>query len=313
MLGPWTRHVDDGWRLQLLQASGRDEAVIDEARELLDAMAGLVPESGDDEAVSHWYAREAILDAARSAALALGRWDIALEFSAEVLSSKERREASNLSRMRTRFNDYFPLIRLGRLDEAGGLLDECRACFGEERYRRGQGQLSSAFAHLAHERGEAAEALRSEPVALRDKYAADSPESIAISHYNLGLYLGEAGGAHHLAAAVIRLRTRDRRLKASVAMLAAVPAAPESFEQLCTALADVEGVDLARLWTTLPEQGSDGDEAVRSVLLLVGDRSARTEHGLDLTPHANQIRVWVRQGRTNGWILRHIDPARALA
>ena len=70
--------------------------------------------------------REDILDTGRDAALQLGRWEDALALNAEILESKERRGASALEMARNRFNDYGPLLRLGRIAEARSLLLECR-------------------------------------------------------------------------------------------------------------------------------------------------------------------------------------------
>ena len=112
---------------------------------------------------------------------------------------------------RTRFNDYGPLLSLGRYDDARALLCDCRAVFEAERDIEMLGGVYSALADLEYKTGGRAEAVRFEEVALGYSYQAGEPESCAISHNNLAIYLERQGAdpatvlAHRLAAAVICL------------------------------------------------------------------------------------------------------------
>ena len=81
--------------------------------------------------------RESILDTGRSAALQLKRWEDALALNAELLESKAHRGASVFEIARRRFNDYGPLLRLGRIPEARSLLLECREIYDASTTRIG--------------------------------------------------------------------------------------------------------------------------------------------------------------------------------
>ena len=81
-----------------------------------------------------------------TAALRLERWEQALSLNAEVVASKKARGASALEVARTRYNDYGPLIRLGRYGEAHALLMECREVFESEGDLPGLGMVFSALA-----------------------------------------------------------------------------------------------------------------------------------------------------------------------
>ena len=92
-------------------------------------MQTLPAETSPDETVNPWNVREALLDTGREAARQLGRWDDALELNAAATASKRDRGAPATDIARGRFNDYGPLIRLGRTGEALDLLLECRQAF----------------------------------------------------------------------------------------------------------------------------------------------------------------------------------------
>jgi hypothetical protein len=62
-------------------------------------------------------------------ALATGDWQRCLDLNAEIAASVRQRGAGVYEVARTRFNDAEPLIRLGRLGEAGRLLAECQRVF----------------------------------------------------------------------------------------------------------------------------------------------------------------------------------------
>ena len=102
-----------------------------------------------------------------TAALQLERWEQALSLNAEVVASTEARGASALEVARTRYNDYGPLIRLGRYGEAHALLMECREVFESEGDLRGLGKVFSALADLEDELGHRDRAIRHEQTALR--------------------------------------------------------------------------------------------------------------------------------------------------
>jgi hypothetical protein len=127
-LGPWTQLGVRGRRLQLLVMLGEHEQVLAEVEQLRGQLASLPETSGQKERVDSWNIRETILQTGGFAAQELGRWDVALELNGEVTRSKVARDAPALDQARARFNDYRPLLALGRLEEARALLHGCRAC-----------------------------------------------------------------------------------------------------------------------------------------------------------------------------------------
>ena len=124
-LGPWSQLGDTGRRLQILAATGDAAQVLPEVERLRERMRALPAEGGANENVDPWNVREGIFGTGREAALALGRWQDALDLNAEVLASKRRRGAGPHEIARTAFNDYSPLLSLRRLDQADRLLRHC--------------------------------------------------------------------------------------------------------------------------------------------------------------------------------------------
>ena len=155
--------------------------------------------------------------------------------NAEVVKATQARGADDLELARTRFNDYGPLLRLGRFDEARALLLELP---GRLRGRASSiemlGQVYSALADLENKTGGRAAAVRFEEVAMGYRYQAGEPEDCAVSHHNLAHYLERQGAdpatvlAHRLAAATIRLQMRSGLLPSTVHNLATsgLPPAP---------------------------------------------------------------------------------------
>lgn len=279
-LGPWTIIAHDGQRLQALNALGRWEDVLKEVAVLRTRMDAL-PETGTGkEAVNPWDVREGILDIGHEAALMLERWQECLEFNAAIVASKAARGATALEIARTRFNDCAPLLRLRRYADAQALLADCRRTSEAAGDVEALGNVFTALADLADERGHHPQALAHEKTALRYKYSASPPDAVAISHFNLANYLihsaapAQAVLAHRLAATLICLQTGDGRLSSAIAALARdrarFPGAqpPATFTALCAEVAAVEGVHFAHLLARLPAPFASGDEALAHVLAL---------------------------------------------
>ena len=135
-LGPWTQLGDEVRRLQVLTAMGQARQVLDEVTRLRARMATLPATRGPDETVTPWNVREVLLDTGRDAALLLGRWDDALDLNADLVASMRDRRAPATDIARARFNDYGPLLRLGRTEEALAVLLDCRQVVpGRPRHR----------------------------------------------------------------------------------------------------------------------------------------------------------------------------------
>jgi tetratricopeptide (TPR) repeat protein len=208
-LGPWSRLGDEGLRLQVLRLMGEHERVLAETEALRAAMAGLPARGDASEAVNLWNVREAILNTGWFSAGATGEWQRCLDLNAEIVASVRQRGAGVHEVTRFRLNDAGPLIRLGRLGEAGRLLTECQRVFEDHADTPVLAMVLSIRASLEAALGRRQAAADLARAALRLRYARPEPRDIAISHHNLATCLRELGGdragqrAHRLAAALI--------------------------------------------------------------------------------------------------------------
>ena len=271
-LGPWTRLAAEASRLQMQVAVGSadNDEVIAEVRRRL-AQCGDWPEaSGEPEVVLPWNARELVLDAGRGAALRAGQWAHALEFSAGVVESERRRGAPAVIVMPGRMNDYYPLVRLGRLDEALGLLRACRRFYEDTRDVAGLSKVFSALAEVeSRKKGRGVEAVGRAQDALRYKYVVGDVEDVRVGHVNLGYLLARYAGsgrealAHHLAATVLEVLSTGGGAADDVAAAAidrtvfgATAAFPANAAELCAMTDAMEGVHLGRLLGGLSADGN---------------------------------------------------------
>ena len=148
--------------------------------------------------------------------MALGRWQQALDLTNEITTSERGRGASAHETARTRFNNYGPLLGLGRLAEADQLLRDCQDVFETVGDIPMLGRVYGARAALEDERGHVQNAVELERSALRLHYIHPGPRDIAVLHHNLANYLSRAHAgnraeqrAHRLAAALLRHLTGD--------------------------------------------------------------------------------------------------------
>jgi hypothetical protein len=269
-MGPWTRVSAEATRLQVLANMGRLDEVLAEVESLLPMMNTLPLDSDTDEAVSPWNVRETVLNTGMRAALYAERWETALAFNVEVANDKRRRGADGLELAGTRFNDYGPLLRLGRHDEARALLLNCRAMFEEERDIVRLGNVYGALADLEDKTGGRTAAVRFQEVALGYKYQTGEAEGCAASHHNLANYLARQGAdeatvlAHRLAAAAIYLQMASGLLPTVIHTLAnsELPPSPPAFDEVVHSVEAIEGVNLRALFGRLPRTAPDGDIAI---------------------------------------------------
>jgi tetratricopeptide (TPR) repeat protein len=279
-LGPWSRLFGEAMKLQLLNAQGCYEKVLNKVEALQTHMRTLPEESQHNETAVPWNVRELILDAACHAALALDKWDIALALNAEIVTITEARGAPSLEVARTRFNRYAPLLHLGHYKEVHTLLHNCRAIFEAEHAIEMLGGVFSAMADLEGALDHWAQAISFEETALRYKYLVGNPDACAMSHHNLSNYLTRTGRdrkvalAHRLAAGVIRMQIGSGELTAALQNLAEdfvefapdLPPFPDDFAELCRLIEAVEGVRFRDLFEHLPRRVATGDAALAAVL-----------------------------------------------
>jgi len=280
--GPWSQLADEVWRLQVRNALGEHPEVLARVMELREQMRQMPdPPESNDGSVNIWNVREAMLDVGRSAALGLQEWQQALELNAEIIAVTEKRGAGALEVARTLFNDYAPLLRLGRFDDARELLLRCREVFEQENAVAELGAAFSALAELEDERGHHEAARRFEQTAFRYEYAAGTTDNINSSHFNLAIYLTRTGGdwrdvlGHRLAAAMISGLTGSAGPQRDIAALVgdlrragdqANAALPGHFAALCATVQQVEGVRFRELTQRLQPDEAGLNQLLKDVI-----------------------------------------------
>jgi tetratricopeptide (TPR) repeat protein len=287
-LGPATQLAVAGHRLQILGQLGEHRQVLDEIHDLRPRLDQLPDQRGDQDLIEPWNVREATLDIGRSAAADLGEWETALQYSRDIQASNRRRGAGLHVTTCTRFNDYAPLIRLGRLDEADRLLQYCQQVFEDTADTRMLGSVLSARADMEDERGRPERSARFECSALRYTYAGAGWQGAAASHRNLAVYLRRSGAdaaewlPHQLASAVIGYAAQGASA-ASILYLArqlhrlgdaATATMPAGFADLAARVEAVNGVRFAALVTRLTGQPGSGDTLLADTLTAAREQTA---------------------------------------
>jgi tetratricopeptide (TPR) repeat protein len=288
-LGPWTQLADEGRRLQILGLIGEHQQVLDEVRTLRARMDTLPAAGGSNENVEPWSVRELILNVGHMAAAALGEWPQALDLNAAVVTSTRARVVSTLEIARARFNDYGPLLELGRLDEVERLLLDCQQAFEDD---GDLGQLAlvlDARAALEDKRGNLAAALAFHQTALRFGYARPEALHIARYHHALANDLARTGTdpegqrAHRLAAALIfqlsgmtyNLATTCQELAGELRGDVGGAHLPGTLDEVVRVAEQTEGVHLGRLISALAR----GPHATADALAQIFDTAAAMRVG----------------------------------
>jgi hypothetical protein len=276
--GPWTQLGDQVRRLQILYAQGQHQQVLQQVLALRAQMVELPdPPESTDATITPWNVRETLLQTGVLAAGDLRDWQQALDLNAEIHTSQQRRGASPTEQANTRFDDYYPLLRLGRVEQARDLLIDCRTEFETSNHIPMLGLTLTALADAEAALGHLPRAIELETDALRYTYLAGDPAAITTSHNNLAGYLRSDGRdprliwAHGLAAAVIRYQTGHGALTTSLRNLAGLlgtdpDTAPDSFAEVCTLVEQTDGVHLTQLLDQLPHHAPDPHTAMTEVL-----------------------------------------------
>jgi tetratricopeptide (TPR) repeat protein len=287
-LGPWTQLLDQAQRLQILSYMGEHDQVLTQTGQLREQMARLPARPAADDPAIPWNVREGILYTGYHSAGATGRWQQCLDLNADIAASRRERGAGAHERTRTRFNDAGPLIRLGRLAEAGRLLRDCQRVFEEYRDIPMLAMVLSTRAELEAALGHRDAAADLERTALRLRYAHPDPRDIAVSHHNLAICLGagdRAGRrAHRLAAALLwQLTGMTHNLARAVHELAAElrddpadAALPDTVADVIEVAKRTEGVHLGDLLDALEPDRQVVEEALAEILrdaAAMGDES----------------------------------------
>jgi tetratricopeptide (TPR) repeat protein len=290
-LGPWTQIADAGRRLNVLLAMGHAELVLDEAGRLCARMDGLpATPTADDPGIPPWNVREAVFSTSCNAAIELGRWEEALDWNAKDLASRRGRGAPGTQIARARFCGHQPLLELGRIDEALGLLQDCRQVFQEAHDTGMLGKVLSALAEVEDHRGHGESALRLERDALRYAYLAGDLPAIKHGYYYLGnharrhglalassiafalLYSliairGNAAGSPQHKIPLVEIDLREYGTPADL---------PHNIADLCDQLADIPGTDLPGLIATLSPAPETAEHILAAVIAHAQIRAAQS-------------------------------------
>jgi tetratricopeptide (TPR) repeat protein len=251
----------------------------------------------DNEIVVSWNVREPLLSVGRDSALAVGAWEECLDLNAEIAASKKERDAGLHELMGTRFNEAWPLIRLGRLAEAERLLAECRQVFEDSGDITRLAAVLGTRADLEDELGHQQAAADLQRTALRyfyanpeprDSYAMPEPRDIAVGHNNLADYLRRLGSdaaaqrAHRLAAALVfGLADMNQNFIKTVGALAAElredgngTSPPWTIAQVIRTAELTEGVRLAELLAALKPDRQAVADALAYILSVAATLAA---------------------------------------
>ena len=300
-LGPWTAAGAQAHRLRILAMRGRPEEVLTGSQYLraqmdqipVTAQEAISPEGEAAETAVPWSVREVVLDLGREAACQLERWDDALALSAETARSQQQRGAPRTELHRTLFNDYFPLLKLGRLDEARAALYQCRVTAEADNDVAALGKTLGALANVEDALGHGEVALDLDRTSLRYKYLVNDVNGIAAGHHNYGSHTARYGGqigtglAHILAAALIRALTGTDgpglALRAAALLASELPPGippPARTGQLCGIVNQIPGVDLGALLARLEPEPANRSKAYGQVLARL--RALTSESARDL-------------------------------
>jgi hypothetical protein len=284
-LGPWTRLMAEVERLRVLSEMGQAQHVFTEVQRLSRHMLTLPRPSDQPEATIPWSVREELLDRGRESAMQLSRWNDAIEFTAACVASKRDRGALPAEIARAAANDYGPLIKLGRHEQAMVLLRECRKTFEDAHDIKDLGKTFSSMAHVEWVRNHSEVAVSLQRDALRYNYLAGDVRDIATSYVNLGSFLlrgtheRTAGLACHIAAGLIlSLAGADtgellRAVSSDLRELGNDATVPADIANLCRLVGE-NGTELERLLVALAPAPQAAQQALRALTTRISELAA---------------------------------------
>lgn len=270
--GEWARLRVQTDLLNVLQRLGRSQDILRLALELRDTAIDLRDSEAPTEISEPWRLREYVLDRGRLAAAVLGRFELALELNGDIARSMQARGATRRDVAYSRYNDFYILLVLGRLDEAELLLEWCRDAYSQAGDTRQLSIVFSARAAIAAERDDLQSAVRLAHEGLRLAYLGPDPSDIAGMHVNLAGYLkgqgsAETGRAHEIASGSIYMALA--KMPGATGHGSMHPPDPESAgSQLSDLLAIVEREDGIRFGDLISDLAG-GHAAVARVVAAV--------------------------------------------
>ena len=196
---------------------GKAETVLPQIEKRLDAIRGWWERGARGESVLDapdsaflGQAMVSALDVVKEANQALRRWDACLALLEETEGVKRAQGASEHELAITRFNQYGPLMRLGRLDAAQTTIEGCLDVYRGVNDVQRQARALLALANVWSDRRNTSQAVALGRQALALTNRLPDPADRGMSHGNLAVYLHqvgetEAGACHHLATLICRL------------------------------------------------------------------------------------------------------------
>ncbi|MGH3720024.1 MAG: hypothetical protein ACRDRI_14525 [Pseudonocardiaceae bacterium] len=284
--GSWTQLSDQGRRLQILTLLGHHEQVLIALPALRAQMAQLPDQRAHNDRVNPWNAREGVLDIGRLSAVALERWDDALDLNDEIATTQRRRGASPHEIARTRFTDYLPLRHLGRFTDADHLLRDCQDAFATAGDMTQLALVYGARADLEDTRHHPVDAADLQRTSLRLRYLRPDPREISTAHHTLADYLSRAAGdpaeqrAHRLTAALLNHLTGDtRELTRTLQILAGelrgdagcpgTPALPTTLAEVTRLVDADDGIRLGDLVAILCPDPATAEHSLTDLLTIL--------------------------------------------
>ena len=208
-LGTWSMLAIEVEQLRILLRLGRSAEVLNRALALRKRIAEPVMQAAvdPDGFISPHEVRENLFDVGVDAANELHRWRESLDFSDDLLASRQERGATDYELASAQHNRYIPLLALGELDAAETVLLYCREVYENRDDSANLAAITGALGKIARARGLNQQAIELQRETLKHAYRHPNPSLVATAHRHYAEYLPEQESesrlAHGLAAALV--------------------------------------------------------------------------------------------------------------
>lgn len=294
--GPWSQIYSEIRKLDVLNEMGKSSQVMAEINQLRERMHGLPGTRGSDEMVEPWAVREQMLATGREAARRLGQWNDVLEMNAAAIASMRERHAPAASIANAMYNDYQPLLRLDRADDALSVLRHCRPVFEATQDIEMLSRVLAGLADTEDKRGHGDAAIHFAHDALRYAYLAEDIANIVVTYHNLGCILANRGWhppsalASFLASALISELTHivgdcNPLGGAAITLLKFDTPPPPDLASLCRQLGDIPGADLAALTARLSRDPETAEKMLQNLSTLAADTASQLARKISKQPN----------------------------
>jgi tetratricopeptide (TPR) repeat protein len=268
-VGAWSMLAIEVQKLQVLLHLDRAGEVLDRATALRKQLTEPAMRDADDpdEFMVPYEVRENLFDVGVDAANDLHRWRDSLDFSDDLLASRQARGATDYELATAQHDRYIPLLALGELDAAETVLLFCMEVYEHEGDSVNLAAVTGALGKVARARGLNQRAIELQLETLKHAYRRPNRSIVATAHRHFAEYLPEedAGArlAHGLVAALVyRFAGDEGEFRATVREIADRRPEPGLLRAatpgwVAGVIGELDGVDLAVL-----EAGIGMDRAV---------------------------------------------------